>query len=141
MRLLKIILNKQHHLSDGIEVKMATLQEAKAFARKMRRQMTRLRYRALLNTDRNNHEPHRQYMAKVIEFFGTLKEWGFRTTDEDEPGRKGRIVPITEEWIQEQLAKETPLQKLQRRIRNTENEEEQLQLSRELIRRMAAGEE
>jgi hypothetical protein len=95
---------------------MTTLEEAKQFARKMRRQMTILRRKALVNTDKSL-DLHHEYMQKVIEFFGGLKKMGFRTTDWDEPGKPGRVVPITKEWIAEQRRKETKVQKLARKYR------------------------
>lgn len=94
--------------------KTERLAEARRFAKRMRQQMTYRRHKALLNTDKSKDLNH-EYMEKVIEYFSGLKKRGFRTTDENEPGVPGRIVPITRQWVKEQLAKETATQKLQRK--------------------------
>lgn len=49
-----------------------------------------------------------------------LRDLGYRTTVETEEGRPDRLVRITEEWRQEQLTRETAVDRMARAVRNGE---------------------
>lgn len=100
-----------------------SIEEARRFARNMRKQMTRRKYKAQLNTNREiSSDLHHEYMMKVIEYFGGLKKMGYRAVDDlDESGKIGDIVPITKKWIKE------------RRIKQAEQEQQLFNLIKKAI--------
>ncbi len=49
----------------------------------------------------------KQIIVELTNYHKSLKEIGYRTTSEDEPGKAGRVVARTQEWIDNQKAKET----------------------------------
>lgn len=66
--------------------------------------------------------------SKLLQLMGdkcvALRAIGFRETDENEDFPNNTLVPITQEWIDEQLAKETPLDKLAKKARQTQSHED-----------------
>lgn len=95
----------------------ATLQEARRFVRNMRQQIERRRLKFVFCTnDKRRSGLYGDMMDKLIEFEGGLKKMGFRTTDEDEPGRVGRVVPRTKEWAEWRKAKDALFQEEMKRF-------------------------
>ena len=89
---------------------MATLEEAKAVKRKYSRILNKLRIAATCGTTPNAGS---DYIRKITEYEQTLKDMGFRTTDEYEDGVKpGTVVPITEEWKKAQWEKMSEVDRL-----------------------------
>lgn len=60
------------------------------------------------------------YPHQSIDLARELRDLGYRTTVETEEGRPDRLVRITEEWRQEQLTRETAVDKMARAVRNGE---------------------
>ncbi len=105
------------------------LEEIRAYARKTRRVLDRLRINSLIySADRP------VYMKAVTDFFKYLKKHGYRTIGESEKGRCGQVVPITPEWLAEQKIKKTKLDRLRRKCRRTGNREDMVLFIRELAK-------
>ena len=105
-------------------------EQAKKIKRKYHRILEKLRIKSLLHSD---HEAARQIIVELTNYIKALRAIGYRTTDETEPGRSGRLVAITDEWIELQKAKETKRDKLMKSMRNAKTDEDRLKFIRELV--------
>lgn len=87
--------------------------EVKRIQRNYQRRLNRLRIKARSG----DNIAARKLMVSLAEEHQAIKALGYRFTDENEPGRPGRLVKRTQEWIDEQVAKETVEDKMRRKIR------------------------
>lgn len=106
-----------------------SLEEAKRIKTNYQRRLERLR----VKSTGGDKDAAMDLMSLLAEMHGKLKELGYRLTDENESGRVNRLEPITQEWIDEQLAKQTKVDKLAQQIRGMEEGPEKDKLTRELI--------
>ena len=106
-----------------------SLKEAKRIKTNYQRRLERLR----VKSTGGDKDAAMDLMSLLAEMHGKLKELGYRLTDENESGRVNRLEPITQEWIDEQLAKQTKVDKLAQQIRGMEEGPEKDKLTRELI--------
>ena len=106
--------------------------EAQRLRRNYHRRLERLRIKSTYHGDRAASV---KIITVLTEYYTKLKELGYRTTDENEPGRPGRVVPITQQWRDEQEAKKTPMDRLAEKARNGD-----MAARREYILALAKGE-
>lgn len=87
--------------------------EAKRVYRNFSRRLNRLTIKAR----GGDNEAAMQIIVRMTEMCEALKALGYRTTDED--GERSRLVPVTQEWIDAELAKETEIDKAIKRGRKS----------------------
>ena len=111
---------------------------AKKIRRKYHRILEKLR---ICSTYHGDREASLNILKKMTEYNSALRAIGYRITDESEPGRRGRLIPITQEWVDAELAKETRIEKLTRMTRNPNlNDKERNALIRQIVSGLANGE-
>lgn len=106
------------------DCKFVTIEEAKQkcvefhgeVCKRLRRKYNRILDNLKIKARGGDKEAAIQIIGKLAEFYGALKDLGYRITDEDE-SKPNRLVPITKEWVEAKLAAETEADKLLRRIR------------------------
>ncbi|RDJ35409.1 MAG: hypothetical protein DWQ19_11375 [Crenarchaeota archaeon] len=68
-----------------------------------------------------DNDAAKEIIVQLTNYEQELRNLGYRRTDETEPGRAGRLVAITQEWIDEQKSKETELDRLMKQCRKDHN--------------------
>jgi hypothetical protein len=94
---------------------MGTIEDARKWRKKYKRILDNARWNATL---RKFPDAGHAYIQKINEYYQGLKDMGYRQTDEYEPGRTGRLVPITKEWVTAQRAKMSEVDRLMEAARH-----------------------
>lgn len=117
--------------------KSEDLDLAKKIRRKYHRILEKLRVRSTYHGDR---KAALDIIKKMTEYNSALRAIGYRIKDELEPGRC-KLVPITQEWANAELAKQTRIEKLTEMTRNPNlSDEERTVLIRQIVSGLANGE-
>jgi hypothetical protein len=94
----------------------SNLAEAKRIYRNYCRRIDRLRMKAR----QGDREAARKIISVLADMEGKIKDLGCRIAGED--GEKHDIVPITQQWLDEQKAKETELDRWTKKARTGDQE-------------------
>jgi len=111
--------------------KERNLAEVKRIYRNMDRRIDRCRIKATLG----DNDSARKMLELCVELYGKLREFGYRkTTELENPANK--LVPITQEWLHNERAMKTKLERLQEKARRTNKKEDIATLIRAIARGM-----
>lgn len=109
------------------------LAEAKRVKRRFREKLNRLQWAAT----KGDNQAALDLIRTLAEYYRTLHDTGYRTTDENEDGRVGRLVVITQEYLDEKRAKMSETDRLFEQARKAWGTPEHDRLASLAIRSLA----
>lgn len=95
---------------------MGTREEAQAVVDRLQP----ILQKTTIKARRGDDEAAVRLIRLLAELHGTLKNLGYRLTDETDEGELNRLVPITQEWIDFVRSQETEIDVLRRKARDDE---------------------